>query len=145
MLRQKVKWIVVGTMVALALIGVRCATAGIDLGDIIKGGGIALLVKELGPQINSAINKATLQYGVEVKEATKVVPIISVGKGGHAGAAQVMGAKEDVDRVKAVAQVEGSFSKARFKALIPVESENAVRNLKRVNGVGVSAVIDIRL
>jgi hypothetical protein len=145
MSRLKAKRILVGAALAVALMGVGRATAGIDLGDILKVGGVAVIVSKFGPQINSAINKLTLQHGVEVKEVTKVVPILSVGQGGFIGAAQVMGAQEDVDRVKAVAQIEGKFNAFRFKALIPVESEKAVKNLKRVNGVGVSAIIDIKI
>lgn len=145
MLRLRAKRILVGAALVVALMGVGRATAGIDLGDVLKVGGVALIVSKFGPQINSAINKLTLQHGVEVKEVTKVVPILSVGQGGFIGAAQVMGAQEDVDRVKAVAQLEGKFNAFRFKVLIPVESEKAVKNLKRVNGVGVSAIIDIKI
>ncbi|MCS6861132.1 MAG: hypothetical protein NZT92_12520 [Abditibacteriales bacterium] len=145
MLRLSVKRILVGVALAAALMGVGRATAGIDLGDVLKVGGVALIVSKFGPQINNAINKLTLQHGVEVKEVTKVVPILSVGQGGFIGAAQVMGAEEDVDRVKAVAQLEGRFNAFRFKVLIPVESEKAIKNLKRVNGVGVSAIIDIKI
>lgn len=145
MSRPKAKRILVGAALVVALMGVGRATAGIDLGDILKVGGVGLIVSKFGPQINDAINKVTLQHGVEVKQVTKVVPILSVGQGGFIGAAQVMGAQEDVDRVKAVAQLEGKFNAFRFKVLIPVESEKAVKNLKRVNGVGVSAIIDIKI
>jgi len=49
--------------------------------------------------------------------------------------------------VKAVAQLEASMSGKTFriKALIPVESKDVVKDLKRVGGVGVSAIIDVRL
>ncbi len=145
MFQQKAKHILVGVVLAVSLVGVGRATAGIDLGDILKVGGIGFLVSKFGPQINDAINKLTFQHGVEIKQVTKVVPILSVGKGGFIGAAQVMGAPEDVERVKAVAQLESTFMKMRIKALIPVESEKAVTNLKRVTGVGVSAIIDIKI
>lgn len=145
MLRQRTKRVVAGTTVALVVVGVGRVVAGIDLGDILKVGGIALIVSKFGGEINGAINKLTLRNGVEVKQTTKVVPILSIGKGGFIGAAQVSGEKEDVDRVKAVAQLEGSFQSMRLKALVPVESEKAVTHLKRVNGVGVSAIIDIKI
>jgi hypothetical protein len=145
MFGQKAKHIMLGAVLAVALVGVGRATAGVDLGDVLKGGAIGLFVKQFSRPLNDAINKVTLQHGVEIKQVTKVVPIVSVGKGGFAGAAQVMGEQADVDRVKAVAQLEGTFTKARFKVLIPIESEQAVSNIKRVVGVGVTAVIDIRL
>jgi len=132
----------------LPLVALSLATGAlaIDLGDVLKGAGIGILVDQLAPQINKAINTLMLNNKVENKQETKVVPIISVGQGGRVGAAQVIGEKADVDRVKAVAQIEGSFSggKFRLKGLLPVESLD-VTHLKRVYGVGLSALIDYKL
>jgi hypothetical protein len=85
---------------------------------------------------------------VEVRDATKVVPIISGGKGTYVGAAQVTGPEEQVKKVQFVAQVETEFGKVRLKALIPISTgkDTATDKLEasRVAGVGVSALIDLR-
>jgi hypothetical protein len=117
-----------------------------QLGDLIKVIGIGAAVDRFGPDINRAVNRL---QGFSDNEAmmTKVVPILSVGKGTHIGAAQVMGPPALVKKVKAVAQLEGDFAGkvVRIKALIPIESKDVVRDIKRVPGVGVSAVIDIKV
>ena len=70
-------------------------------------------------------------------------PILSMGTGGYIGAVQVVGPKAQVDKVKAVGQLEFKFSKiARIKGLIPIDNIN-ITNVNRVEGVGVSAVIDL--
>ena len=117
-----------------------------DIGDILKGAGIVLLVDQFGGQVNNFINKITFNKGVGVQDQTKVVPIISIGQSGYVGAAQISGPALKVDQVKAVAQLEGSFSGKTFrvKALVPVESKD-IKNIKRVTGVGVSAIIDVKL
>lgn len=126
-------------------IAVPIARAG--LGDILKGAGIVFLVDRFSDDLNSFINKLTLNKGVNVADKTKVVPILSVGQGGYAGAAQVSGPAELVEKVKAVAQIEANMSGKTFrvKVLVPVESKDVVKDIKRVSGVGVSAVIDVHL
>ena len=75
-----------------------------------------------------------------------MVPIVSIGTGTRIGAAQVGGVtKAAVDRTKAVGQLEGEFSRVRAKALIPIDSENPLKQFKRVQGVGVTAIIDVKL
>ncbi len=117
------------------------------LGDVLKGAGLVLLVDRFSDDLNKFINKITLNKGVGVADRTKVVPIISFGQGGYVGAAQVSGPAHLVDKVKAVAQLEANMSGKTFriKALVPVESKDIVKDIKRVGGVGVSAVIDVRL
>lgn len=116
----------------------------IDLGQIAGGAGIYLLVQKYGEEINKAINTLLLQKKVEIKLATKVVPIVSGGKGLFVGAAQVTGSESPVQQVKAVAQVETTLGKVRGKALFPIRKmkwkEEAL-----VRGAGVSALIDARL
>lgn len=130
------------TVLALA----PSAPAG-GLGDILKGAGIVFLVDRFADDLNSFINKVTLNKGVGVADKTKVVPIISIGQGEYVGAAQVSGPSHLVDKVKAVAQLEASMSGKTFriKALVPVESKDVIRDIKRVGGVGVSAIIDVKL
>ncbi len=54
--------------------------------------------------------------------------------------------QELVDQTKAVLQVEGQFNgdSFRIKGLIPIDSKNPT-NFSRVQGVGVSAQIDVKI
>jgi hypothetical protein len=48
--------------------------------------------------------------------------------------------------VKAVAQPEAKvFGELRIRALIPVESKNVIQNIKKVEGVGVTGIVDLKL
>ena len=116
-----------------------------DIGSVLKLGGISYLVERFGSEINTAINKIFSQKSMDTEYATKVVPILSLGKGGYIGAVQVVGPKAQVDKVKAVGQLEFGFSDfARIKGLIPIDKLD-VSNVNRVQGVGVSAVIDFKV
>jgi len=99
--------------------------------------GIGFVVKTYGKQINSFVNTLMLNNNAQNREATKVVPILSVGvgivsgnPGSYIGAAQVQrpaggagsGAGDRADR--------GRFFQ---------------RHLHRVYEVGVTAIIDFRL
>jgi hypothetical protein len=120
---------------------------GSFLGDVAKVGGVGFVVDKFGPQINSFVNKLTANKNVGTQQATKVVPIISFGGGGYIGAAQVMGTKSNVAKTKAVVQIEGNalFGKnIRAKALVPVGSKTTSK-IKRIYGVGISALIDVRI
>ena len=138
-------------LIAFSLIIAFVASAyAFDLGDIFKkavvGGAIAVLVDKFSGQLNDFINKLMMNEKVPITEATKVVPIISVGKALYVGAAQVSGPKDKVEQVQAVAQIEGDFHDQMFrvKALVPVKERGKITNLQRVSGVGISAVIDIK-
>lgn len=135
---------------AAALFFTPASADALDLMDVLKGGAIIVgggaAVKALGPQIDSFINTLTLNNGAKYNGYTKVVPIVSFGSGTHIGAAQVGGtSKADVEKVMAVAQLEGEFSKVRARALIPIDSENPIKQFRRVQGVGVTAIIDVQL
>ena len=141
-------WISILMVSILAVVMVPVADA-INLGSIIKVAGIGLLVDQFGPQLNSFINTLMMQHKAAPEFATKVVPILTVGvlgNSGYIGAAQVMGPQELVDRVQAVVQVESNFNGNMFrvKGLIPIDSKIPV-NFNRVSGVGVSAIIDVRI
>ena len=123
-----------------------------QLGDILKGGAILLVVNQIGPQIDRFVNQVTGNRTNNVRESTRVVPILTIGRGTYAGAVQVTGPKNLVDRVKAVAQVEASTrelfnNEIRIRALIPISTQSvtSLESLSRVKGVGVSALVDIRL
>lgn len=117
----------------------------IGLGDVLKVGGIAILVDKFAGPLNNFINTLTAKHGASSDYATKVVPIITFGTGGYVGAVQVTGPKHLVNETQAVIQIEGDFShQFRVKALIPIDSKNPT-HFSRVQGVGVSAMIDIRI
>lgn len=134
---------------AAALLGSLTATVsyGNLIGDVLKVGGVGLVVDKFGKQINGAVNSVTANKNVGTLQATKVVPIISLGAGGYIGAAQVMGTKQNVARCKAVVQIEGNSllgGSVRAKILVPVGSKTTSR-IKRIYGVGVSAIIDLKI
>lgn len=110
--------------------------------DVVKVAAIGFAIDKLAGPINSFINTLLANKGVPNKEATKVVPILTIGAKGHIGAAQVNGPEELIAKVKAVIQYEDSFQgKIRVKALIPGDSANPVK-FGRVYGVGITAIID---
>lgn len=117
----------------------------LNLGSILKVGGVGILVDRFGGQINDFLNKILAQNNLSTTYTTKVVPIVSVGTNGYIGAAQVTGPASEVERVEAVAQLEASFNNvARVKGLVPIDSKNPV-NASRIQGVGVSAIIDLKI
>ena len=134
---------VIAAMLTVSLLaaGGTAVTQAFSLGSILKVGG---LVDKFGGQINDFLNKLLMKNGVGTDYATKVVPVLSIGTGKYIGAVQVVGPTAQVDKVKAVGQLEGSFNDiARAKALIPLESVD-ITHLSRVQGVGVSAIIDLK-
>ena len=143
------KILIVSLIVTVLAFGAVPAAQAINLSDILKVGGIGILVDRFSPQLNSFINTLMMQHKAAPEFATKVVPILTVGvlgNSGYIGAAQVMGPQNLVDKVQAVVQVESNFNGNMFrvKGLIPIDSKIPV-NFNRVSGVGVSAIIDIRI
>jgi len=132
--------LVVGLTVLLPAV----ASASV-LGDALKVFGIAYVVRRFGGDINKFINNVAGQKGIVWEGTTKVVPIISAGSGLHVGAAQVQGPRDRVDDVRAVGQVETTISSLRGKLLVPVNTTNVTRQIERIQGVGVSALIDFRI
>ena len=146
-MKNKVKKSTVASLlVAILATGVALPAANaFGLGDVVKVGGIGFLVDRFAGPLNSFINTLLMRNKAEVGYATKVVPILSFGSGGYIGAAQVMGPQDAVDETQAVIQIEGDFNgNFRVKALVPIDSKNPV-NFTRVNGVGLSAVIDVKI
>lgn len=138
-------------LIGMLLVFLLTATAipvsqAFNFGDILKVGGIGFLIDKFSTPLNNFINQLTFKQGAGNDYATKVVPIISVGNKGYIGAAQVTGTQNLVDKTKAVLQIEGNFNGSTFraKALVPIDSTNPT-NFSRVQGVGVSAIIDIRI
>jgi len=125
------------------------ASADKILGQLLKTFGIGFIVSEFAEPIDNFINTLTLNNGVQVETATKVVPIVTVGSGTFAGAVQVSGPAAEIEQVEAVAQLEGDFKDGAFRirALVPVNTKNPVdiKNIDRIEGVGVTALVDINI
>lgn len=137
-------------VLALAVGGFTAKAYGQDVFSIIKTLGVGYAVRTFAPQINDFINNLLQNRGVGVRDQTKVVPILSLGVGSaggaYVGAAQVSGPRAAVNKVEAVAVLEADFHGAfRIKALVPVDNLKPWEAFRRVPGVGVSAVIDIRI
>lgn len=115
--------------------------------QVVKLLGVGAAVQKFGPQMNSAINKLAYQRDTPAN-ATKVVPILSGGINSRKaiGAAQVMGRRADIDKVKAVVQLDQDlFGEVKVRAMIPVSSEKDLSHVTRVEGVGISGIVDLRL
>ncbi|WP_378954622.1 hypothetical protein [Pelosinus sp. sgz500959] len=142
------KKLIVGMLLVSLLFVTKApaVTQAFGLGDIFKVGGISILISKFATPLNNFINQLTFKNGAGSDYATKVVPILSFGNGGYVGAAQVMGPQDLVDKTEAVIQIESNFSGNQFrvKALVPIDSKNPT-NFSRINGVGVSAIIDIKI
>ncbi len=126
----------------------RSRAFGGILDDVLKGGVVTVGVMEFADELDKGINTLLGQKGIQVQGMTKVVPIIRVGsKGGaQAGAAQVVGPAEQVEKVEAVAEVELNVGPLRGRGLIPVDTKNPLKGqIKGVGGVGVNASIKVRL
>ena len=122
------------------------AAVAVDLTDILGAVGGGFLVSAIAGPLNDFINTITLNRNIGVTESTKVVPILSVGTGTAIGAAQVSGPESAVRRTKAVGQIEAEFQgRLRVRILVPMDSSNPLQGIRRVQGVGVSAIIDYRL
>lgn len=137
-------------MLVLALSGTlltapRSEAAGFDT-KIFRAAAIGAAVNAAANPLNKFINTLTLNTHVPIGMSSKVVPILSVGEKGYVGAAQVAGPASYVQSVKAVWQYEDNFSRNEFrlKVLVPSSSLNPLE-LKRVQKVGISAIIDVSL
>lgn len=133
-------------LASVAILSVCGIAATAQLGAILKGGGIAFLVSKFGKEINKGINDLTRTKGATNTYATKVVPILSVGKGTEVGAAQVMGPNDAIAKVQACAQLETGLDAigVRVRALVPI-STKSLTNIKRVPGLGISGLVDVKL
>lgn len=124
---------------------VLSAVGATQVREVIKILGVGAVVQKFGPEINKAMNRLGSHEDTNAS-ATKVVPILSVGSRRAIGAAQVMGPRSAVETVKAVAQLDQDLfgREIKIRAMIPVSSEE-LSNIRRVEGVGVSGVVDLRV
>jgi hypothetical protein len=117
-----------------------------NVGKVIKGGAIVLATNALADPINKAINTVTLNKGMPNHASTKVVPVIAVGSGTRVGFVQVSGPKNLVAKTKAVIQIETKLTVKNLSVeiFIPSDSANPLK-FNRVEGIGISALVDYRL
>jgi len=142
---KKIKALVLGLALFSAMV-FGGPTYALDVSDIIGVIGGGFLVETIAGPLNDFINTITFNKGVASEDMTKVVPIVSAGQGTRIGAAQVSGPKSAVDRTKAVARIDAVFKdRFRIEILIPIDSLNPLERFRRVQGVGISAVIDYKL
>jgi len=144
-------------MSASALAGMLVTSlspAQAQLGNLFKGalGGVATiaLVDKFSSQIDGFVNSVTGNKSRDPYLATKVVPILSIGQGTYAGAVQVSGPPDAVASVRAVAELTAKKkigTDIQVTAMIPVSSRSVtdLSSLARVKGVGVSAIVDLKL
>lgn len=114
--------------------------------DILKGGAIVLAADALSKPLNDAVNKITLNQGVPIHASTKVVPVIAFGSGTRAGFVQVSGPKNLVSKTKVVVQIESKITIKNLdvEVFVPSDSVNPLK-FNRVEGVGITALVDYRL
>lgn len=134
--------VTVAGVLALAAVGTP------QLKQVVKLIGVGAAVKQFGPDINKGINKLT-KHSDTYDMTTKVVPIISAGIDSRKaiGAAQVMGPRDKVEQVQAVAQLEQDLfgREIKIRAMVPVSSQDVIKDIRRVEGVGVSGIVDLKL
>jgi hypothetical protein len=135
--------------VCLVVAGLAVASIGAtQVREILKIFGVGAVVQKFGKDINSGINKLSGHKDTSAID-TKVVPIIRGGINSRnaVGAAQVMGPKKLVDQVNAVAQLEQDLfgREIRIRAMIPITSKQILKDLRRVEGVSVSGIVDLKL
>jgi len=138
----------------LAVVGVLGLSSGFaraaDLNDlassILKTAVVGAVVTSVAEPMNDAINSAAGTDTMPSGTNTKVVPVLSFGRKGYVGAAQVSGAGNLVARAKAVLQLETEFDGGRYriKILSPVDSVNPLE-FGRVRGLGITGLADIAL
>ena len=145
-MRAKARMFIVTLLVGSLLLGGLVAANAFNLGDILKAGLIAVVVDKYGGEIDDFINKGLGEREAQAKGATKVVPILSLGEGGYIGAAQVVGVPSRVKATKFVVQLESKIvGDLRGKILVPTGKEPKGDRVERMKGVGVSAIIDLKI
>ena len=150
-LDKRMKCGVAVTVCLMLLLAGRGTVRALKLKEILKNTGKYIILKEIvnemaGP-LNDFINTLLLNNGVENKQFTKVVPVLTLGEKTQLGMAQIQGPKEQVDTVKSVFQIESRFGgheRYTVRAYIPSTSSNPFK-LDRVHGVGITALVQGRL
>lgn len=135
--------------VAPVLLGALIAPFAVgQIGQIIKVLGVREVVKRFGGDINSALNKM-IKRDPKSAAMTKVVPVISGGIASRqaVGMVQVCGPRRQVEKVKAVAQLEQDMfgREIKIRAMIPIDSDTIEKDIKPVDEVGITGIVDLKL
>ena len=132
----------------LLLVAMMAPIAAPQIGQIIKLLGVREVVKRFGGDINSALNKMVKR---DPKSAlmTKVVPVISGGISSRqaVGMVQVCGPRLQVEKVKAVAQLDQDLfgKEIKIRAMIPIDQDTIGKDIKPVDQVGITGIVDLKL
>ena len=117
-----------------------------EWGDMLKEKGMSLALDHFSEKIDDYVNE-NAPFKIESGCATKIVPVVTIGSKGYIGAAQISGPKEQVDKCKAALTVEGQLASGavRIQYLVPIDTNKptSLDNVHRVQGVGVSARLDL--
>ena len=125
----------------------------VNLKGIAEVVGIMAIIKQFGDEINKMINKLASDNGAAVNMTTKVVPIFTfeagrgVSSGAAVGAAQVGGDADKVKEVQAVYAIDTTIDKGKrleIQIFVPSRKIDPLK-LDRVNGVGVTGIIDYKV
>ena len=144
MRKAVVLWVVLALAVAL---GGAWAVDSSEIGRaVLTTVGVGAVVKATAAPADKFINTAMQSRHMPIGTATKVVPVLSVGRKAYVGAMQVAGSSSLVRKARAVVQAETEFDRGRFriKLLIPTESSNPLQ-FKRIPGLGATALVDVAL
>lgn len=132
----------------ILLVALMAPIATSQIGEIIKVLGVWEVTKRFGKDINNGFNKLVKRDAKSAK-LTKVVPIISGGIGSRqaVGMVQVSGPKQYLDRVKAVAQLEQDLfgKEVRIRAMIPIDKDTISDNIKPVEQIGITGIVDLKI
>ncbi len=136
-------------LVVLFLLGAGVVAArNLYSRTLLRTGDPVAISAQLGPQIDRALREAMAPHQLESQNiSTKIVPLLSVENRAPIGLVQVSGSKDAVDKTKAVVQIGTRvppLSASQARVLVPIDSADAT-HFKRVSGVGVCALIDIKL
>lgn len=114
--------------------------------DVLKEKGMTLVLDHFSEKIDEYVNE-NAPLKIESGCATKIVPVVTIGSKGYIGAAQISGPREQVDKCKAALTVEGQLASGavRIQYLMPIDTNKptSLDNVHRVQGVGVSARLDL--
>lgn len=132
----------------ILLVAMMAPIAAPQIGQIIKVLGVREVVKKFGGEINNALNKM-VRRDPKSSLMTKVVPVISGGISSRqaVGMVQVCGPRRQVEKVKAVAQLDQDLfgREIKIRAMIPIDTDTIEKDIKAVDEVGITGIIDLKL
>ncbi|MCJ7822071.1 MAG: hypothetical protein MUQ26_03155 [Armatimonadetes bacterium] len=143
---RKIALLVVAGLLGLGGGSVMAADLNDLASSVLKTAVVGAVVTAAADPMNDAIDRVAGTEKMPAGTDTKVVPVLSLGRKGYVGAAQVSGAANLVGRAKAVLQLETEFDQGRYriKVLSPVDSLNPLE-FGRVQGLGITGLADIAL